>query len=218
MAHQRTKLQFKLKFGDKVRYYYSSNIIIGSTFEGANKIGRHTKFIGTMGYGSFIGDESNIEAEIGRFTSIAPHVYTNRGIHPYLRPYVTTCPMFFSTEKQNGETFASEECFDEFRKVTIIGNDCWIGESVFLCGDIKIGDGAVVYAGAVVTKDVPPYAIVAGVPAKIIKYRYDEETIKYLLNIKWWNFPIDWLRKHWKLLNDIEKLKKELSKKTEKIR
>lgn len=77
----------------------------------------------------------------------------------------------------------------------------------FFIGGITIGDGAVVMAGAVVTKDVPPYAIVGGVPAKVIKYRYDEDTVRFLLSFKWWNKDIEWLRKHWDLLCDVEKLK-----------
>ena len=64
-----------------------------------------------------------------------------------------------------------------------------------------------VLAGAVVTKDVPPYAVVGGIPAKVIKYRYDDETIKFLLRIQWWNNDIEWLQKNWRLLNDINKLK-----------
>lgn len=85
-------------------------------------------------------------------------------------------------------------------KIAYILRNCfnwgeWNG--MFLCDGITIGDGAVVYAGALVTKDVPPYAIVAGVPAKVIKYRYDEETIKFLLEDKWFDKPIEWIRSHW---------------------
>ena len=64
-----------------------------------------------------------------------------------------------------------------------------------------------VLAGAVVSKDVPPYAIVGGVPAKIIRYRYDETTIEWLLRIKWWNNSNEWFKKNWRLLSDIEELR-----------
>jgi acetyltransferase-like isoleucine patch superfamily enzyme len=70
-----------------------------------------------------------------------------------------------------------------------VGNDVWIGNNVIVFGGVTIGDGAVVGAGAIVTHDVPPYAIVAGVPARIIKYRFDDKTIKALLELKWWDMP-----------------------------
>lgn len=69
-----------------------------------------------------------------------------------------------------------------------IGNDVWVGEGAKINGGIQVGDGAVIAAGSVVTHDVPPYAIVAGVPAKIIKYRFDEPKIQELLTIKWWEW------------------------------
>ena len=70
---------------------------------------------------------------------------------------------------------------------TIIGNDVWIGDQCFIKAGVKVGDGAVIGAHAVVTHDVPPYAIVGGVPARVIRYRFDEETINSLLNSEWWN-------------------------------
>ena len=160
-----------------------------------------------MGYGSYIGPNCEILAEVGRFSSIAPFVRTNSGIHPYTEPYATTCPMFYSTQKQNGQCFADKMVFDELKPIPKIGNDCWIGENVFICGGVKIGDGAVVLAGAVVTENISPYAIVGGVPAKTIKHRYDEDTKEFLLDFKWWNKDLKWLQDNWNLLNDIEKLK-----------
>lgn len=160
-----------------------------------------------MGLGTYISENCHIEGDIGRFTSIAPSVRTHRGIHPTRTPFASTSPMFFSLRKQNGHTFATKQMFEEMTAPITIGNDCWICSNVFIAGGVKIGDGAVVYAGAVVTQDVPPYAIVGGVPAKIIRYRYDEDTINFLLKFKWWDRPIDWLKENWMLLNDIEELK-----------
>lgn len=90
-------------------------------------------------------------------------------------------------------------------------------QDVFICGGVEISDGAIVLAGAVVTKDVPPYAIVGGVPAKVIRFRYDEETIQFLLHIKWWNNDIEWFKKNWRLLNDINKLKEYYAKKDKEM-
>lgn len=75
----------------------------------------------------------------------------------------------------------SEEC--------VIGNDVWIGTGVTINRKVRVGNGAILASGCVVTKDVPDYAIVGGVPAKVIKYRFDEETRNRLLNIAWWNWP-----------------------------
>lgn len=188
-----------------------------STFEGMCQIHSHTIFHGRLGMGSYIGSYCNLSADIGRFSSIASHVRCNPGIHAYHAPFATTSPCFFSlnpTHSQCGSTFAQKQMIDEFRLVdkkrniaVSIGNDVWIGERAFLVGGVIVGDGAVILAGAVVTKDVPPYAIVGGVPAKILKYRYDEETIKFLMKIKWWNQSEGWFKEHWELLCDVNKLK-----------
>lgn len=187
---------------------HSTYVSYDSKFEGANKIYHNSSFKGSMGYGSYIGPHCQISANIGKFTSIAPFVKTNSGIHPFEYPYATTCPMFYSLIKQNGLTFADRSMFDEKKRVPVIGNDCWIGENVFISGGQTIGDGAVVLAGAVVVNNVPPYAIVGGVPARIIRYRYDEKTIKFLLELKWWDRDIKWLQKNWNLLCNIDELKK----------
>lgn len=197
----------KWKVGGNCIFDSSTFISKGSQFEGANRIFPNSSFRGYMGYGSYIGPKCKIKANIGRFCSIAPNVRTNLGMHPITSPYATTCPMFFSTIKQNGKTFANRSTFNEKRALTKIGNDVWIGENVFFVGGIEIGDGAVVLTGAVVTKDVPPYAVVGGVPAKIIKYRYDSDTIEFLLRIKWWNKSLSWLQENWELLCDIDRLK-----------
>lgn len=202
-----TYIKNKKKYKKCLRFDKTVSINEGSFFEGANKIESNSFFWGKMGYGSYTGTNFWFIGEIGRFTSIAHYVQSNPYVHPFEKPYVTTCPMFFSTLRQNGYTFTEKQRFVENREPAKIGNDCWIGQFVFINGGVKIGDGAVVMAGAVVTRDVPPYAIVGGVPAKIIKYRYDEETINFLLKFKWWNKPLDWLQKNSHLLCNINKLK-----------
>ena len=203
--------------GDKVKFWFSSHISYRCKFEGMNMVGPHTDFFGFLGYGSYIGGGGMVSAEIGRFTSIGPNCRYINATHAYKAPFATTCPLFFSKSNGNnpqGKTFATEQMIEEFKfydkaieLVNKIGNDCWLGSNVTLIGGVEIHDGAVVLANAVVTKDVPPYAIVGGVPAKVIGYRYDGETILFLQKTKWWNNQPEWFEKNWRLLNDIEALK-----------
>ena len=209
--YARTSMLYK-----NVTIEYPVNIIKDSSFEGMNRICYGTTFKGSMGLGSYIGQNCILSAEIGRFCSIANNVKCNPGIHPYKEPFVTTSPNFFSLMKQSGNTFATKQMFEEFRyfdkekKIAVkIENDVWIGENVFLVGGIKIENGAMILAGAVVTKNVPAYAIVGGVPARIIGYRYDDEpTRDFLQKTKWWNNDKQWFKENWQLLCDIDNFKK----------
>lgn len=151
------------------------------------KINRFARIVNSeIGAYSYVGVNSwVIETRIGKFCSIANNVQI--GLAKHTLDFLSTSPIF--TERSNG----TGHCWVEKDIVnptspTEIGNDVWIGYGALICCGIKIGDGAVVGAGAVVTKDIPPYAIVGGVPAHIIRYRYDEDTINSLEEIKWWNF------------------------------
>lgn len=200
-----------------VKFWYSSELSYRCKFEGMNMIGRNANFYGTLGYGTEVGDGCFLSAEIGRFSSIGSRCTYTNATHPFKAPYATTNSLFYSLsgiKSPTGKGFATEQTFDEFRFydkkreiVNKIGSDVWIGLDVNLIGGVKISDGAVVLSRAVVTKDVPPYAIVGGIPAKVIGYRYDEETIEFLLHTKWWNNSEEWFKENWRLMNDIEALK-----------
>lgn len=133
-----------------------------------------------ISYGGHLGHTT-----IGRFCSIGPYLICGFGQHPV--DFVSTSPVFYSSRKQCGLTFANADYFKETAE-TSIGNDVWIGARVFIKDGVSIGNGAIVAAGAVVTKNVPDYAIVAGVPAKIIRFRFPLETIRQLNHIAWWNW------------------------------
>lgn len=204
-------IRLKLKWHGVVRFTSKADIAAGACFEGSNSIGDRSYFNGSMGYGSYVCNECWLDADVGRFCSIGHQVRTAGGTHPISAPFATTSPMFFSLRKQAMETFAREQRFDEILPRVQIGNDCWIGDRVEIVGGKTIGDGAVVLTGAMVTKDVPSYAVVGGVPAQVLKYRYDEETIAWLLKVRWWDKPVEWLSENWELLGDIEKLKEALN-------
>lgn len=139
-----------------------------------------------MGFGSYLNQNTIVKnAIIGRFCCISWNVTIYGGSsHNYSAPSMYTAyhwNYLFHNHSDIGE-------LDKKAK-TIIGNDVWIGNGAIIINGVTIGDGAVIGAGAVVTKDVEPYTVVAGVPAKPIKKRFDEETISCLLKICWWNWP-----------------------------
>ncbi len=160
-----------------------------------------------IGAYSYIGEDSKLDnCIIGKYCSIASDVRILSATHP-TRAFVSTSPVLHSNEKQCGVSFVSQNLFDQHLLVNsralIIGNDVWIGARVLFIGGHTIGDGAVVAAGAVVSKDVPPYAIVAGNPARIIRYRFSEEDIDFLKKDKWWDKPESWIRENAIAFSDI---------------
>lgn len=148
------------------------------------KLGHYSNLINVkIGDYSYLGDHNSIcNTEIGAFCSIASFCSIGGGDHDYSR--VSTSPIFEIGKNVFGISFGSLPKAQQ--KQVLIGNDVWIGEKVFIKPGISIGNGAVIGAHSVVTKDVPPYAIVAGVPARIIKYRFSNDVIEKLEQIKWW--------------------------------
>ena len=158
-----------------------------------------------IGRGTYLRRDVFVDdyTEIGRYCSIANDVIIAASEHPITN--FSTHPISYDVENYPGK-----------ETKTIIGNDVWLGTRAIIKKGIKIGDGAVVASGAVVTKDVPPYAIVAGIPSKIIKYRFNEDIIEKLLKIEWWNFPPEKLQnlKNLPIEEAVErlyKIKKEFS-------
>lgn len=154
-------------------------------------IGEHSY----IGRGSYIANVK--ETRIGKYTSIANDVLIGLSQHP--TNILTTHPFAYCKQDPNlyGDLKTpKEKLVDNSQKSmppVIIENDVWIGFRAMIMDGVKVGSGAVVAAGAVVTKDVPPYAIVGGVPAKVIRYRFDEKIINELLELKWWDYPKDFI-------------------------
>lgn len=181
------------------------------------KIGRYT-----YGYKSLL-EYYPMALSIGRYCSInrSAKIWNN---HPV--DYVTTHPMldyrmFYSRDKQKkreeyinkyGKYFENSKFEDSKlrnNRPIRIGNDVWIGANVIILPGVTVGDGAILAAGAVVNKDVEPYAIVGGVPAKLIRKRFSDEIIKRLLEIKWWNWSIEKIEENIELFYQPEKFVQE---------
>lgn len=143
-----------------------------------------TKFYrSSIGRYSYVGRDCFVtDAEIGSFTSIAGGCYIGGTPHPL--EWVSTSSVFHKWENVFKKNFSRHE-FEIFFTTTI-GNDVWIGTNAMIKPGLTIGDGAVIGMGAVVTKDVGPYEIWAGNPARMIRKRFDEDTIEKLLVAKWW--------------------------------
>lgn len=135
-------------------------------------------------------------SEIGAFCSISWNVSIGGANHDFSR--TTTHSFLYAPEYGIcGETPG----YDRFSDYCIIGNDVWIAANACICRGVKVGDGAVVAAGAVVTKDIEPYTIVGGVPAKPIKKRFSDEIIQLLEESEWWLLPKKTIKDNFELFN-----------------
>ncbi|MEH2430380.1 MAG: CatB-related O-acetyltransferase [Nostoc sp.] len=168
-------------------YFFNSTLGTYSRIYPFSKVSNSQ--IGNFSYISYDCIINN--CQIGNYCSIARGVKIGLGKHP--ANFISTSPIFYSLNNPFKKKIVKLQKFTEFER-TIIGSDVWIGVNVILLDGISIGDGAIIGANAVVTKNVPPFAIVVGCPAKVIRYRFSEENIQKLLSTTWWNKDISELQ------------------------
>lgn len=206
------RLKYDVRFGKGAWIWYR-----GNKFGGSNFIGYNSRFVSSeIGLSSYISHDSRIiKTKIGKFCSIGDGVKTHLGQHP-ANTFVSTHPAFFSSSVGLIPKFVNRQKFEEHkytdstnRYVVEIGNDVWIGCNVVISDGVKIGDGAIIASGSIVNKDVPNFAIVGGIPAKIIKYRFTEEQINFLNEYKWWEKPVEFLKDNADLFENIDRFIKE---------
>ena len=172
------KLQLK-----EIRNHSTSKVEAGSSVVNTS-ISRYS----FCGYGCTI-----INSEVGSFVCIADSVSIGLSQHPM--EYVAMSTVFLKQRDSVPYKFSYHEPPPSTRKRTSIGSDVWIGKNAMIKAGVTIGHGAVVAMAAVVTKDVPPYAVVAGVPARVVRYRFDPLTVERLLKTQWWDLPSHVIKK-----------------------
>lgn len=156
---------------------------------------------------SYVNRGSNVmSGKIGKYCSIGYSVDIGMFEHPL---------DMVSTSK---EIYEGKNTWNEVANPPVIKNDVWIGSKATILQGVTVGNGAIVAAGAVVTKDVPAYAVVAGVPARIIKYRFDEDTRNKIEKTKWWDMDEKWINENSELFESIEKFLNYFNKNNEVIK
>jgi phosphonate metabolism protein (transferase hexapeptide repeat family) len=169
--------------------------IVNSTFGSYCEVGRDSRIVNSRfedyAYCDRFADIAN--TTVGKFSNIAAMTRIGPTDHPFLR--AAQHHFLYRSASYWDDVDDDAQFFDErAARRTLLGPDCWIGHGAIIKPDITIGAGAIVAAGAVVTKDVPPFAIVAGVSASLIRYRFSEGVIGRLLALCWWDWSHGKLR------------------------
>lgn len=187
-----------------LRFYYKGLILEPGVRVNNSRLGSFNLLCnGSTVVNSRIGDYSYIGRNavvsgttLGKFCSIGPGVSMGLGRHPS-RDFISTHPIFYSRTFPTCKRFAQEQGFEEYGSIAI-GHDVWVGANAIIGDGVQIGTGAIIGAGAVVIRDVAPYSVVAGVPAKEVRKRFEPEQIRTLLEWSWWDRSDDWLKTHYR--------------------
>ena len=196
--------KFSYLYSRFLKKYLRGKAIKNSTIDGTAIICSGSQVIdSSIGRYSNSGYDCQIlNCDIGSFCSIAANVVIGSSEHPL--DWVSISPVFENVKNSGSSKRFARLSLPEAKRTTI-GNDVWIGYGAIIKAGVCIGTGAVIGSAAVVTKNVEPYAIVAGCPAKLIRYRFDEPLRRKLLNSKWWELSDDNLTKVGLFVNDPNK-------------
>ena len=206
-----SKIGNKVKIGDNA-------MVIDSEIDSNCSINRRNYILRSkIGRFSYTGINTIIRStELGKFCSISWNISIGGGNHKMNKLTTSTKERFYSLDGTASLDVLRLEAKKRISELSscVIGNDVWIGAGAIINGGVRIGDGALIGAAAVVTKDVEPYTIVAGIPARPIKKRFSEQVVEELIDIKWWDWPIEIIRNNLDLIYSetvdiqlIEKLK-----------
>jgi len=181
-----------------------TSLVLDSSLSEYVEIGPYNNIVETI-IGRFSYTSENcqiIYSEIKNFVNIASYVRLNPGQHPYQR----VCQHHMLYRRKMYGFGQDDKDFFNWRRSSrvVIGNDVWIGHNVTIMGGVNVGDGAVIGSGSIVTKDIPPYAVAVGNPAKVIKFRFNERIISNLQKIAWWNWDYSKIKEHINDFNEVE--------------
>lgn len=176
-----------------VKKYLRGRAVMNSRIDGTVVVNSGAQIIGsTIGRYSYVGYDSVVlDCDMGAFCCLADGIAIGQAQHPM--GWVSMSPVFQDVGHSGPRRRFARHALPAAPRTTV-GSDVWIGQRAILRAGVTVGHGAVIGAGAVVTRDVPPYAVVGGVPARLIRYRFDEATRRALLASRWWTLTDEQLQ------------------------